>query len=93
MIHERLESGKMERDDLFTNLLEANFDEGALTNDELIGTQYCIVAMGSLRPVIGNIFIFLLAGYEVRGAQTSDVLPLKYRCRRLRTRYVLPSHY
>jgi len=48
MIHERLESGKMERHDLFTNLLEANFDEEALTNDELIG----------------NIFIFLLAGYE-----------------------------
>ncbi len=76
MIHERLESGKMDRHDLFTNLLEANFDEGALTNDELIGIQYCIEAMGSLRPAIGNIFVFLVAGYEVRGAQTSDDQPL-----------------
>lgn len=93
MIHERLESEKMERHDLFNNLLEANLDEEALTNDELIGTRYCIVAMGSLRPATGNVFIFFLAGYEVRGGQTSDDQSLKYQCRRLRTRYVLPLHY
>ncbi|KAF8726525.1 hypothetical protein AX14_007768 [Amanita brunnescens Koide BX004] len=49
MVHERLASMKTERHDLFANLLEANsLDEGALTNDELIG----------------NVFIFLLAGHE-----------------------------
>ena len=38
MIQERLESVKTERNDLFATLLEANgLDEGALTNDELIG--------------------------------------------------------
>lgn len=38
MVHERLASMKTERHDLFANLLEANsLDEGALTNDELIG--------------------------------------------------------
>ncbi|KAK2463189.1 hypothetical protein APHAL10511_004844 [Amanita phalloides] len=49
MIQSRLTSEKPERDDLFTNLLEANdMDDGVLTNDELFG----------------NVFIFLLAGNE-----------------------------
>lgn len=51
MVETRLKSEKVERDDLFTSLLNANSDEldgGGLTTDELIG----------------NIFIFLLAGHE-----------------------------
>ncbi|KAF8622696.1 hypothetical protein AX15_006794 [Amanita polypyramis BW_CC] len=49
IIKDRLASEKVERHDLLTNLLEANdIDEGSLTNDELIG----------------NVFIFLLAGHE-----------------------------
>uniref|UniRef100_A0A8H7XL65 Cytochrome P450 n=1 Tax=Psilocybe cubensis TaxID=181762 RepID=A0A8H7XL65_PSICU len=51
MVQERTASEKAERHDLFTNLLEANNDDSdgvRLTSDELIG----------------NIFIFLLAGHE-----------------------------
>ncbi|KXN89025.1 Secologanin synthase [Leucoagaricus sp. SymC.cos] len=50
MIETRLKSEKVERDDLFSSLLDANRDEleGGLTMDELVG----------------NIFIFLLAGHE-----------------------------
>lgn len=49
MVETRMKSEKVERDDLFSNLLDANSDEGGgLSIDELIG----------------NIFIFLLAGHE-----------------------------
>ncbi|KAJ3575472.1 hypothetical protein NP233_g1074 [Leucocoprinus birnbaumii] len=51
MVETRLKSEKVERDDLFTSLLNANSDEldgGGLTTDELIG----------------NIFVFMLAGHE-----------------------------
>jgi cytochrome P450 len=51
MIHERQNSEKVERHDLFSSLLEANNDSlgsGVLTESELIG----------------NIYIFLLAGHE-----------------------------
>ncbi|KAF9450841.1 cytochrome P450 [Macrolepiota fuliginosa MF-IS2] len=49
MIEQRMNSEKVERHDLFSSLLEANNDEGgALSSEELIG----------------NIFIFLLAGHE-----------------------------
>ncbi|KAF5322275.1 hypothetical protein D9619_001909 [Psilocybe cf. subviscida] len=51
MIHERQNSEKVERHDLFSSLLEANHDalgNGVLTESELIG----------------NIYIFLLAGHE-----------------------------
>ncbi|KAF8633326.1 hypothetical protein AX17_004498 [Amanita inopinata Kibby_2008] len=51
MIRDRLTSEKVERHDLFSNLLEANnedMDEGNFTDSELIG----------------NIYIFLVAGHE-----------------------------
>ncbi|KAF9048942.1 cytochrome P450 [Panaeolus papilionaceus] len=51
MIHRRLHSEKVERNDLFSILLEENsqhLDSAALTDDELIG----------------NIFLFLIAGHE-----------------------------
>ncbi|KAF5322602.1 hypothetical protein D9619_001346 [Psilocybe cf. subviscida] len=51
MIHERQNAEKVERHDLFSSLLEANNDSlgsGVLTESELIG----------------NIYIFLLAGHE-----------------------------
>ena len=42
MVKDRLSSEKVEQHDLFTNLLEANnMDEGALTDDELIGISHC----------------------------------------------------
>ncbi|KAF9048946.1 cytochrome P450 [Panaeolus papilionaceus] len=51
MIHQRRHSEKVERNDLFSILLEENsqhLDDAALTDDELIG----------------NVFLFLLAGHE-----------------------------
>ncbi|PPQ89474.1 hypothetical protein CVT25_012000 [Psilocybe cyanescens] len=51
MVQDRITSEKIERHDLFTNLLEANNDDSdgiRLTTDELLG----------------NIFVFLLAGHE-----------------------------
>ena len=43
MVKDRLESEKVERHDLLTNLLEANnLEEGALTDDELIGMSHYI---------------------------------------------------
>ncbi|KAJ2916798.1 hypothetical protein MD484_g3665, partial [Candolleomyces efflorescens] len=51
MIHERREGGSAERHDLFTNLLESNnMDEGPNVLME--------------RELVGNIFIFLIAGHE-----------------------------
>ena len=62
---------KVERHDLFTKLLEANDDDlnqNSLTEDELI-SSFSILAyfqQCELTDVSGNIYIFLLAGHEVR---------------------------
>ena len=44
IIRDRIASEKVERDDLLSNLIEANNtdEEGALTDDELIGMYHCI---------------------------------------------------
>ncbi|PPR07141.1 hypothetical protein CVT24_010512 [Panaeolus cyanescens] len=52
MIQERLHSEKVQRNDLFSSLLEAN-DQG-FDNTEILNEE----------ELIGNIFIFLLAGHE-----------------------------
>jgi len=50
MIYERQNSGNLERDDLFSKMIEANnSDDVKLDEDE----------------VMGNIYIFLIAGHEV----------------------------
>ncbi|PFH50911.1 hypothetical protein AMATHDRAFT_40534 [Amanita thiersii Skay4041] len=51
MIEERLNSEKVERDDLFSNLLEANNED---TEEERLSTD----------ELIGNIYIFFVAGHE-----------------------------
>lgn len=64
---------KEERDDVFTALLQANeFDdaENRLSDQELIGEFiYChflvVFSRSHLSPT-GNIFMFLIAGHEVR---------------------------
>ena len=44
IVKDRLSSEKVERQNLLTNLLEANnMDEGALTDDELFGMSHCIL--------------------------------------------------
>ncbi|KAF9528987.1 cytochrome P450 [Crepidotus variabilis] len=48
MIQQRQHSEKVERDDLLSSLLEANADDGSLSEEE----------------VISNIYVFLLAGHE-----------------------------
>lgn len=51
MITEREKSLESSRHDLFSKLIEASRDEGAASLDE--------------DEIIGNIFIFLVAGHEV----------------------------
>ena len=72
MIRERQNSEKVERHDLFSNLLAANdedMDIVNLTESELIGvcvldTFKVIEAWHSIN-FKGNIYIFLVAGHEV----------------------------
>jgi len=76
MIHERQTAEKVERHDLFSNLLEANnneLDVTSLTEDELIGKQShtAITIMFAHPPRIGNIYIFLVAGHEVGRSSSS----------------------
>lgn len=70
MIQERRTSEKIERFDLFSSLLEAsNEDEtgAGLTESELIGIYNAInLDFRTAYGVLGNIFIFLVAGHEVR---------------------------
>ncbi len=94
MVQERRASTKKEeRHDLLSSLLDAN--EGALesdaklTDDALLGVHcraYC-AAYASWKPFyIGNIFMFLVAGYEVRLAACL------YCCLRLRLMRACVDH-
>jgi len=53
MIYERQNSGNLERDDLFSKMIEAN------NSDDVAGAQL------DEDEVMGNIYIFLIAGHEV----------------------------
>ena len=78
MVEARKKSDKVEqRYDLFSGLLDAAQDEqgsAALGDDELIGgysTSRLFGTLGVLPVLIGNMFIFLLAGHEVGSSPSS----------------------
>jgi hypothetical protein len=88
MVEARRDADKVEeRYDLFSGLLDAAQDESgneaALSDDELIGwyslsdrSAFIQVALPSL---LGNMFIFLLAGHEVRSfPSSSHVVPIQF---------------
>ena len=84
MVEARRDVDKVEeRYDLFSGLLDATQDEmggkAALSDDELMGwyslsdhSPFIFV----LPPLLGNMFIFLLAGHEVRSFPFPPVLSL-----------------
>ena len=56
-----------ERYDLFSNLLGDSPDgEPRLVDSELIGTTFPLSKRSTAHTMLGNIFIFLLAGHEVK---------------------------
>ena len=74
MVEARVNPGKTEiRYDLFSGLLDASQDElnngAALNDEELIGKHpnVALFRIHQMRPpaILGNMFIFLLAGHEV----------------------------
>ena len=75
MVEARKDADKLEeRHDLFSGLLDAAQDEpgseAVLSDDELIGSyllsdHFAFIEV-VLPPLLGNMFIFLLAGHEVR---------------------------
>lgn len=64
----RMSEAKEDRCDLFSSLLDAtDEDENVLSEDDLMGIFQVIPNLGaSFNVVTGNIFIFMLAGHEVR---------------------------
>jgi hypothetical protein len=96
MVEARMDADKVEEHyDLFTGLLDAAQDEpgneAALSDDELIGwyslsdrSAFIQVALPSLP---GNMFIFLLAGHEVRSFPSFCVLSQYSSHRVLRIHY------
>ena len=63
---------KVERHDLFSSLLEANdhdLDLETLSEDEIISMLHILhllTMLDLITNVAGNIYIFLIAGHEVR---------------------------
>ena len=60
---------KVERLDLFSSLLEANdhdLDLETLSEDEIISMLHILDLLTMLTLVPGNIYVFLVAGHEVR---------------------------
>jgi hypothetical protein len=84
-----------ERYDLFSGLLDAAEDEmggkAALSDDELMGwyslSDHSAFIQVVLPPLLGNMFIFLLAGHEVRSFLLPPVLSLQSCCRLQRIHY------
>ena len=75
MVEARRDGDKVEeRYDLFSGLLDATQDEPgsemALSNEELFGGYWISIRLGSFGSILyiltGNMFVFLLAGHEVR---------------------------
>ena len=99
MIRERQNSEKVERHDLFSNLLAANdedMDIVNLTESELIGV--CLYSrwlkLEVLINVKGNIYIFLIAGHEVSKLTEHVKSTLTgYEIRQQRTLFVSPLLY
>jgi len=88
MVEARKDADKVEeRYDLFSGLLDAAQDEpsseAALSDDELIG-WYSLLDLPTfiaavLPPLLGNMFIFLLAGHEVGSLPfSSRVVPIQF---------------
>ena len=67
MIEERKGSEKVQRHDLFGNLIGANDENLDVANDEIKGTFDISCSDQNLIPRYfeGNIYIFMLAGHEV----------------------------
>ena len=60
---------KVERHDLFSSLLEANdhdLDLETLTENEIISMVFYFNNIDLVTDVPGNIYVFLVAGHEVR---------------------------
>ena len=69
MVRERqAEVEKTEKHDLFSNLLKANdLDSGLLSEDEIISMSLITSPdVDFVTNVPGNIYVFLVAGHEVR---------------------------
>ena len=66
MIHQRQSSDKVERHDLLTSLLDANNED--FSNQKLLDSE-----------LIGNIYIFLLAGHEVGLYYITCILLFEYK--------------
>ena len=87
MINERRSSGdKDERRDLLSNLVDANEEfldsgEQRLLHEEVIGMRSAVgVAAFCLKiSPSGNIFIFYIAGHEVRTLRSTQVIPRSER--------------
>jgi hypothetical protein len=88
MVEARKNANKAEeRYDLFSGLLDAAQDEAgseaALSDDELIGlyslSDHSAFIEVVLPPLLGNMFIFLLAGHEVGSFPSSSrIVPLQF---------------
>ena len=86
MVEARKGADKVEeRYDLFSGLLDAAQDEpgneAALGDDELIGwyslSDHSAFIEVDLPPLLGNMFVFLLAGHEVRSFPSSRVVAIQ----------------
>ena len=80
MIYERQNSGNLERDDLFSKMIEAN------NSDDVAGAKL------DEDEVMGNIYIFLIAGHEVYMHGPPYIRLLTEFFRQLRIACVLRSH-
>jgi hypothetical protein len=88
MVEDRKDADKVEeRYDLFSGLLDAAQDEpgseAALSDDELIGWSSMLYHSTFIEvvlpPLLGNMFIFLLAGHEVGSFPfSSRVVPIRF---------------
>ena len=88
MVEARKDEDKVEeRYDLFSGLLDAAQDEtgneAALSDDELMGwyslSDHFAFMKFVLHPLLGNMFIFLLAGHEVGSFPSSSrVVPIHF---------------
>jgi hypothetical protein len=96
MIKDRLSSVKEERYDLFSSLLDANEGESAsamLAERELLGELFDVPSSPIADAPLGNIFVFLLAGHEVRHSACNSTLYELYMRSRLHIRCVLHLAY
>ena len=83
MIHSRKNSERnKQRYDLFSSLLEANDDEDIsgdnvkLSTSELLGRSHTNPSQSTLTLLVGNVFIFQLAGHEVYSIAYRDIYRL-----------------